>query len=100
MDMTKSGVAESYDLSLVTIKSPRLHFSLEPNALGLRLVPSKFAGSDMTVWQPMAHDKNEPRLWAQIDENLKRVYDEALEDEVPQRFKDLLALLRQKAVKK
>lgn len=54
----------------------------------------------MTVWQPMAHDKNEPRLWAQIDENLKRVYDEALEDEVPQRFKDLLALLRQKAVKK
>ena len=48
----------------------------------------------------MAHDKNEPRLWAQIDEVLKRVYDEALEDEEPQRFKDLLALLRQKAVKK
>ena len=48
----------------------------------------------------MAQDKDEPRLRAQIDENLKRVYDEALEAEVPQRFKDLLAQLREKEVKK
>jgi hypothetical protein len=31
----------------------------------------------------------------QIDENLKRVYDAALEEDVPDRFKDLLARLRE-----
>lgn len=30
-----------------------------------------------------------------IDENLKRVYEEALEEGVPDRFKDLLEALRQ-----
>jgi hypothetical protein len=30
----------------------------------------------------------------QIDENLKRVYEAALEEDVPDRFKDLLARLR------
>jgi len=48
----------------------------------------------------MAQNNNEPRLRAHIDENLKRVYDEALEVDVPQRFKDLLALLREKEAKK
>ena len=48
----------------------------------------------------MAQDKDKHHLRAQIDENLKRVYDEALEEEVPQRFKDLLAQLRQKEAKK
>jgi hypothetical protein len=33
---------------------------------------------------------------AQIDENLKRVYQEALSEEVPDRFKDLLAQLKAK----
>ena len=33
---------------------------------------------------------------AQIDENLKKVYQAALEEEVPDRFKDLLARLAQK----
>jgi hypothetical protein len=32
----------------------------------------------------------------EIDENLKRVYQEALTEEVPDRFKQLLARLRQK----
>ena len=31
---------------------------------------------------------------AQIDENLKRVYAEALSEELPDRFKDLLAQLK------
>lgn len=33
---------------------------------------------------------------AQIEENLKRVYDAALNEEMPDRFKDLLAQLRAK----
>lgn len=33
---------------------------------------------------------------AQIDENLKRVYQEVLTEEVPDRFKDLLAQLKAK----
>jgi hypothetical protein len=33
---------------------------------------------------------------AQIDENLKRVYEAALNEEVPDRFKDLLAQLKAK----
>ena len=33
----------------------------------------------------------------QIDENLKRIYDETLNEEVPDRFKQLLEQLRQKA---
>ena len=52
------------------------------------------------MWQVMVHDKDEPRLRAQIDENLKRVYDEALEAEVPDRFKVLLAQLREKEAKR
>ncbi len=35
-------------------------------------------------------------LRQQIDENLKRVYDEALQEEIPDRFKQLLAQLKQK----
>ncbi|GGW40330.1 hypothetical protein GCM10011452_30840 [Gemmobacter lanyuensis] len=35
-------------------------------------------------------------LQSQIDENLRRVYEEALKEEVPERFKDLLAQLKAK----
>lgn len=35
-----------------------------------------------------------PRLRRDIDENLKRVYEDALSLEVPDRFKDLLAQLK------
>jgi hypothetical protein len=48
----------------------------------------------------MGQNKDAPKLRAQIDENLKRVYDEALETEVPDRFKQLLEQLRQKEAKK
>ncbi len=37
---------------------------------------------------------------AQIDENLKRVYQDALSEEVPDRFKDLLAQLKAKDAQK
>ncbi|QCO57202.1 transcriptional regulator (plasmid) [Pseudorhodobacter turbinis] len=36
------------------------------------------------------------KLRLQIDRNLKRVYQEALDEEVPDRFKDLLSKLRDK----
>lgn len=35
-------------------------------------------------------------MQSQIDENLKLVYQQALEQDVPDRFKDLLAQLREK----
>lgn len=47
----------------------------------------------------MVQNKDAPKIKAQIDENLKRVYDEALEAEVPARFKELLEQLRQKGAK-
>ena len=44
----------------------------------------------------MTGDSPKAKLKAQIDENLKRIYDEALKEEVPDRFKLLLGQLRQK----
>lgn len=43
----------------------------------------------------MADAKPTPNLQQQIDQNLKRVYEEALKEEVPDRFKVLLERLRQ-----
>ena len=42
----------------------------------------------------MAKDTDRSKLKQQIDENLKRVYDDALADAVPDRFKLLLDQLR------
>ncbi|MBC7140713.1 MAG: transcriptional regulator [Rhodobacteraceae bacterium] len=39
------------------------------------------------------------KLQAQIDENLKKVYQEALDEKIPDRFKDLLEQLRKKEAK-
>lgn len=36
----------------------------------------------------------DPALKKQIDENLKRVYQDVLQEDVPDRFKDLLERLR------
>ena len=44
----------------------------------------------------MVDDKGKNRLHQQIDENLKRVYEEALSEDIPDRFKDLIAQLRKK----
>lgn len=48
----------------------------------------------------MANERDRPAMKHQIDENLKRVYEEALEQEVPDRFAQLLAQLREKGPKK
>ena len=44
----------------------------------------------------MGKDVDKPALHQQIDENLKRVYQETLEEEVPDRFRLLLEELRRK----
>ncbi|OCX65426.1 transcriptional regulator [Thioclava sp. SK-1] len=44
----------------------------------------------------MADDKSKASIKEQINQNLKRVYDQALNEDVPDRFKDLLAQLRAK----
>lgn len=44
----------------------------------------------------MKQDNDRSKLQAQIDENLKRVYQEVLQEEIPDRFKDLLEQLRRK----
>ncbi|GGE23465.1 hypothetical protein SAMN05421774_107144 [Gemmobacter megaterium] len=41
-----------------------------------------------------------PAIKAQIDENLRRVYHEALSDAVPDRFTELLAQLKAKETQK
>ena len=46
--------------------------------------------------QQMAVDPKKSRVAEQIDENLKRVYEGLLKEQVPDRFKDLLAKLREK----
>lgn len=48
----------------------------------------------------MAVDPKKSRVTEQIDENLKRVYDDLLKEQVPDRFKDLLARLREKDAEK
>ncbi|WP_435165680.1 NepR family anti-sigma factor [Falsirhodobacter sp. 1013] len=44
----------------------------------------------------MAKERDRPVPYKQIDDNLKRVYEEALEQDVPDRFTQLLAQLRAK----
>ncbi|MDF1619922.1 NepR family anti-sigma factor [Pseudothioclava nitratireducens] len=44
----------------------------------------------------MADDNSKASIREQINENLKRVYEDALNEEVPDRFKDLLAQLKAK----
>ena len=49
--------------------------------------------------QDMAINPKKSALAEQIDENLKRVYEDLLKEQVPDRFKDLLAQLRDKEAK-
>jgi len=48
----------------------------------------------------MAEKTPKSSLRKDIDENLKRIYDDALKEEVPDRFKQLLAQLNAKEVGK
>lgn len=42
----------------------------------------------------MGHNKDKSRHGQVIDDNLKRVYEDMLEEQVPDRFLDLLAQLK------
>jgi hypothetical protein len=48
------------------------------------------------MYGQMADKKIDANLKHLIDQNLKRVYQDALQEEVPDRFKQLLEQLRQK----
>lgn len=50
----------------------------------------------MDMKEEMAGDKPKSSLRQDIDENLKRVYEEALKQEIPDRFKQLLDQLKAK----
>ncbi|MGR3572314.1 NepR family anti-sigma factor [Brevirhabdus sp.] len=45
-------------------------------------------------------DRDPSTVSRQIDENLKRVYQEVVEEDLPDRFKDLLSKLQQQSGKK
>ena len=44
----------------------------------------------------MAKEPSNPNVRQQIDENLRRVFQEKVEEEIPDRFKVLLAQLKEK----
>lgn len=70
---------------------------MEPNAPTRRLFPIEaiFSGvEEEGVRLDMAQDDKRPTGRDTIDANLKRVYQQTLEQEVPDRFKDLLAQLK------
>lgn len=47
------------------------------------------------MYMGMVHDDRKTRLEQQIDENLRRVYREQLEEGIPERFQDLLRQLKE-----
>ncbi|MFL4471760.1 NepR family anti-sigma factor [Tateyamaria armeniaca] len=70
---------------------------MEPNALKRRLFRVSrrlFYSVQEGLQENMAQDEKRPRAKDTIDANLKRVYQEALEEDVPDRFKDLLEQLK------
>ncbi|MEY4983999.1 MAG: hypothetical protein RIR62_2265 [Pseudomonadota bacterium] len=51
----------------------------------------------MSMLEKMGEKRDRAALKATIEENLRKVYQEVLEEEVPDRFKQLLAQLRQQS---
>lgn len=49
------------------------------------------------MYTEMTGDTPKAKMKAQIDENLKKIYEETLKEDVPDRFKKLLAQLAEKA---
>ncbi len=69
--------------------------------MALRLVPDKVAKTGSgEILDQMAKERDKPAVLHQIDENLKRVYEEALEQDLPDRFTELLSQLRAKGASK
>ncbi|WP_415234417.1 NepR family anti-sigma factor [Pseudorhodobacter sp.] len=66
--------------------------------MAARLVPSKVQEKPGSRKKILDMPNSDPKanLRQQIDENLKRVYQDALSEDVPDRFKALLDQLRQK----
>jgi predicted house-cleaning noncanonical NTP pyrophosphatase (MazG superfamily) len=62
----------------------------------MRSVPDIVRERIVGLAENMGKDVNKSALHQQIDENLKRVYQESLEEEVPDRFRLLLEELRRK----
>lgn len=54
----------------------------------------------MAMMEDMTGDKPKSSLRKDIDENLKRVFEDALKEEVPDRFKQLLDQLKAKEGRK
>lgn len=50
--------------------------------------------TNIAVYQQMSKDNPSEKTRQQIDENLKRVFQEQVDQELPDRFKDLLAQLK------
>lgn len=48
---------------------------------------------------PMKNDHRKPSVQQEIDDNLKKVYEQALQEDIPDRFRDLLAQLRDREMK-
>ena len=48
----------------------------------------------------MAEERPKPKLQEQIDHNLRRVYNDALNQEIPDRFKKLLEELKDREARK
>jgi hypothetical protein len=48
----------------------------------------------MNMYGEMQDDSGKAKVRAEIDQNLKRAYDDALQEEIPDRFKELLEKLR------
>lgn len=46
------------------------------------------------MFEDMTHDQNSSKAQAEIDANLRRAYDEVTQQEVPDRFKELIERLR------
>lgn len=51
------------------------------------------------MFSDMSEKTPRSKIKVQIDENLKRIYDEVLQEDVPDRFKALLQQLREKTDK-
>jgi len=66
------------------------------SALGSHRLQKIFPGKNGA----MKHSNEAAKLQALIDENLKKVYQEALDEKIPDKFKDLLEQLRKKDDKK
>ncbi len=56
--------------------------------------------SNIAAENHMSKSEPSPRTRQQIDENLKRVFQEQVEQELPDRFKDLLTKLQEQEASK